>query len=204
MRAYGRSGGILPFILITGNSSRWAVSFKLRPIYSPGTIPLYPDQVWGLGCQGQRLGHVRNPATNLRLSGPQCVMIEISQLQRSEGFRINFWGRVISVGQNLYHSRENAISNMVVHLDWTCKEYKLLNSLMFCFPCIIVDQYNETNVMHVLFNLLRINASTCFEHYLHILRRRLHERHLVYCMRVMSVGCTRIEVPLPSWCSQLT
>jgi hypothetical protein len=36
----------------------------------------------------------------------------------------------------------------------------------------IVCQCNETNVMHFLFSLLRINASTCFERYLLIFRRR--------------------------------
>jgi hypothetical protein len=28
------------------------------------------------------------------------------------------------------------------------------------------------------------------------LQEALHQRHLVYCVRVMSVGCTRIGVPL--------
>jgi hypothetical protein len=32
----------------------------------------------------------------------------------------------------------------------------LSSILMFCWPCIIVYQYSETNVMHFLFNLLRI------------------------------------------------
>jgi hypothetical protein len=32
----------------------------------------------------------------------------------------------------------------------------------------------------------------------------LQKRHLVYCVRVISVCCTRIGVPLQSWCSQLT
>jgi hypothetical protein len=41
---------------------------------------------------------------------------------------------------------------------------------MFCWPCIIVYQYSETNVIKFSFNLCR--ASTCFEHYLLILRRR--------------------------------
>jgi hypothetical protein len=27
----------------------------------------------------------------------------------------------------------------------------------------------------------------------------LYKRHLVYCLRVMSVGCTRIETDLQSW-----
>jgi hypothetical protein len=43
---------------------------------------------------------------------------------------------------------------------------------LFCWPCIIVHQYNKTNVMHFSFNLLRIKVSTSFEHYLLILRRR--------------------------------
>jgi hypothetical protein len=30
--------------------------------------------------------------------------------------------------------------------------------LMFCWPCIIVYQYSETNVMHFLLNLLRIKG----------------------------------------------
>jgi hypothetical protein len=35
-----------------------------------------------------------------------------------------------------------------------------------------IYQYHRTNVMHFLFSLLRMNASTCFEHYLLIPRRR--------------------------------
>jgi hypothetical protein len=35
-----------------------------------------------------------------------------------------------------------------------------------------VDQYPETNVMRFWFSLLRSNSSTCFEHYVLILRRR--------------------------------
>jgi hypothetical protein len=33
---------------------------------------------------------------------------------------------------------------------------------MFCWPCIIVHQYSETNVMHFLFSLLRINGIYMF------------------------------------------
>jgi hypothetical protein len=47
-----------------------------------------------------------------------------------------------------------------------------IRNLMFCWPCFIVYQYNEPNVMLFLFNLLRIKASTLFEHYMLILRRR--------------------------------
>jgi hypothetical protein len=42
-----------------------------------------------------------------------------------------------------------------------------------CYECnTLTYQHNETNVMHFLFNLLRLNALKCFEHYLLILRRR--------------------------------
>jgi hypothetical protein len=75
---------------------------------------------------------------------------------------------------------------------------------MFCRPGIIVYQYNETNVMHFSFNLLRIKS-------LHLLRALLahpqevlHKRHLVYCVRVMSVGCATTAVKLQSWHNQLT
>jgi hypothetical protein len=33
---------------------------------------------------------------------------------------------------------------------------------MFCWPCIIVHPYNETNVMHFLFNLLKIKGLYMF------------------------------------------
>jgi hypothetical protein len=33
---------------------------------------------------------------------------------------------------------------------------------MFCWPCIIVYRYSETNVMHFLFNLLRIKGLYIF------------------------------------------
>jgi hypothetical protein len=45
-------------------------------------------------------------------------------------------------------------------------------SLQLPHDCISVYQYNEINMMHFLFNLLELRASTCFEHYLLILRRR--------------------------------
>jgi hypothetical protein len=36
------------------------------------------------------------------------------------------------------------------------------------------------------------------------LQEALHNRHLVYGVRVISVGCTKIGVELQTWCSQLT
>jgi hypothetical protein len=54
-------------------------------------------------------------------------------------------------------------------------------------------RYSETNMMHVLFNLLRIKGLYMFRALLAHPQEVLHNRHLVYCERVMSVGCTRIE-----------
>jgi hypothetical protein len=66
--------------------------------------------------------------------------------------------------------------------------------LMFCWPCIIVHQYIETNVMHFSFSLLRIKGLYMFRALLAHLQEALHKRHLVYCVRVMSVGGTRVGV----------
>jgi hypothetical protein len=58
------------------------------------------------------------------------------------------------------------------------------------------DQYNETNVMHFLFSLLRIKSLYMFQELLAHLQEAQHRRHLVHCVHVMSVCCT--------WCNQLT
>jgi hypothetical protein len=64
---------------------------------------------------------------------------------------------------------------------------------MFCCPCIIVYQYNEIKVMHISFSLLRIK----FLYMIRALRAEpqeaLHKRHLIYCVRVMSVGCGTVQ-----------
>jgi hypothetical protein len=75
---------------------------------------------------------------------------------------------------------------------------------MFCWPCIIVYHYSETKVMHSLFSLLRIKGLYMFRALLAHPQEVLHKRHLVYCVRVMSVGCTRTGVKFQSWCSQGT
>jgi hypothetical protein len=79
----------------------------------------------------------------------------------------------------------------------------LILCLMFCWPCIIVYQYNETNVTHFSFNLLRIKGLSMLRTWLIHLQETLHKRHLVYCAR-MSVGCGTIAVSLQPWHSQLT
>jgi hypothetical protein len=45
-------------------------------------------------------------------------------------------------------------------------------------------QYSETNVMHFLFNLLRIKGLYMFRALLAHPQEALHKRHLVYCVRV--------------------
>jgi hypothetical protein len=68
-------------------------------------------------------------------------------------------------------------------------------------------QYNETSVMHFSFSLLRIKGLYMFRALFAHLQEVLHKRHLVYCMRIMSVGCATIEVKLqPTYilCTQYT
>jgi hypothetical protein len=64
-------------------------------------------------------------------------------------------------------------------------------------------RYSKTNVVHFLFSLLRIKGLYMFRALLAHLQEVQHKWQLVYCVCVMSVGCTRIGVPLQSWCSQL-
>jgi hypothetical protein len=54
-------------------------------------------------------------------------------------------------------------------------------------------RYTETNVMHFLFNLLTIMGLCMFWTLLAHPQEALNKRHLVYCMRKMSVGCTKIN-----------
>jgi hypothetical protein len=62
-------------------------------------------------------------------------------------------------------------------------------------------QHSKTNVKYFLFHLLRIKGLYMFRALLAHLQEALHKRHLVYCVRVMSVGCTRIGV---EWSGCLT
>jgi hypothetical protein len=62
-----------------------------------------------------------------------------------------------------------------------------LHEIPTCFIC----QYSETKVMQFLFSLLRIKVLYMFRALLAHPQESLHKRHLVYCVRVMSVGCNR-------------
>jgi hypothetical protein len=57
-----------------------------------------------------------------------------------------------------------------------------------------IFQNSETNVMHFFLNLLRIKGLYIFRALLAHPQEVLHKRHLLYCVRVVSVGCTRIIV----------
>jgi hypothetical protein len=76
--------------------------------------------------------------------------------------------------------------------------------LIFCWPCIILYKYDETNVMHFSFSWLRTKSLYMFRALLTHPQEMLHKRYLVYCVHVMSVGCGTVAVKLQSWNSQLT
>jgi hypothetical protein len=77
-------------------------------------------------------------------------------------------------------------------------ELQFKRSALFCDVTLrrLIDcyrhQYSETNVMHFLFSLLGIKSLYMFGALLAHLQEALHNRHLVYCVRVMSFGFTRI------------
>jgi hypothetical protein len=77
--------------------------------------------------------------------------------------------------------------------------------LKFCWPCIILYQCSETNVMHVLFNWWRIKVLYGFRALLAYPQEAPNKRHLVYCFGVVSLlHQDSGRVSLQSWCSQLT
>jgi hypothetical protein len=56
--------------------------------------------------------------------------------------------------------------------------------------CNKTYQYSETNVIHFLFNLLKIKSLYIFRALLAHPQEVLNKRQLIYCVCVMSVGCT--------------
>jgi hypothetical protein len=58
--------------------------------------------------------------------------------------------------------------------------------------------------MHFSFNLLRIKSLYMFRALLTHPQEALHKRRVVYCVRIMSVGCVMIAMEMQSWHSQLT
>jgi hypothetical protein len=76
--------------------------------------------------------------------------------------------------------------------DLFLSKQNLLSNLLFCRQRIIVYQYSETNLMQFLFSLLRIKGLYIFRALLAHPQEVLQKRHLVHCVRVMSVGCYQV------------
>jgi hypothetical protein len=76
----------------------------------------------------------------------------------------------------------------------TCINLGCINctNLMLCWPWILVYQYRKTNVMHFLFNLLRIKGLYMFRALLAHPQEALHKRHLVL-FNVHTVHIRRIR-----------
>jgi hypothetical protein len=53
-------------------------------------------------------------------------------------------------------------------------------------------QHSATNVLHFLFNLLRIKGIYMFRALLAHPQEAIHKRHLVYCVRLITVGYTKM------------
>jgi hypothetical protein len=70
---------------------------------------------------------------------------------------------------------------------------QLCRALKFENGCF---QYSKTKVMYVLFSSLKVKGLYMFRALLAHSQEVLHKWHLVYCVRVMSAGCTRVGVPV--------
>jgi hypothetical protein len=70
-----------------------------------------------------------------------------------------------------------------------------MNAQLHTFKILaLYEGYSETNVMNFLFSLLKIKGLYMFPALLALSQETLHKRHLVYCVHVMSVGCTMTGV----------
>jgi hypothetical protein len=56
-------------------------------------------------------------------------------------------------------------------------EFIKFNCFLFCWPCIILYQYSDINVMHCLFNLFKIKDFYMFRALLADPQEALHKRH---------------------------
>jgi hypothetical protein len=70
-----------------------------------------------------------------------------------------------------------------------------LKNLLFCWPCIVIHQYSKTNEMHFLYSCCyELTASTCFEHYLLIFRRRCtNNTWYIACVLCLLAAPTRMQ-----------
>jgi hypothetical protein len=91
--------------------------------------------------------------------------------------------------ESTLHGHETGGLNFHHH---RCKNLKTSNNSG------LLNQYSETNMMHFSFNLLRIKGLYMFRALLAHPQEALHKRHLVYWVRIMSVGCGTMK---PTWCT---
>jgi hypothetical protein len=70
------------------------------------------------------------------------------------------------------------------------------HSISVQWPCLTVWQYSETNVIHFLFNILRIKSPYMFPPLLAHPQEVLNKRHLIYWVRVMSAVCISSSTPI--------
>jgi hypothetical protein len=75
--------------------------------------------------------------------------------------------------------------------------YFFCSSDILCITILkqLAFQYNKTNVMQFSFNLLKIKSRYMFRALLAHPQEVLNNRHLVYCIRIMSVGCGTVVAP---------
>jgi hypothetical protein len=64
-----------------------------------------------------------------------------------------------------------------------------LDSTVYSLALLLASQYNETNVMHFSFNLLRIKGIYMFRALLAHPQETLHKRHLVYARNIPNSVC---------------
>jgi hypothetical protein len=144
------------------------------------------------------LGHARSPALAATQVCLELGCFYCEYLKEVDG---NMFLRLANTRHSWLHSVSyDVVASKVKRADGRTPQ----TNFMFSWPCIIVYQYSETNVMHFLFSLLRIKGLYMVRALLAHPQEALSKRHLVYCMRVTSVGCTSNGVPLQSWCNQLT
>jgi hypothetical protein len=83
-------------------------------------------------------------------------------------------------------SEFSSVQNDSIWCRWVANDFsenrlvQAMNLFVFCWPCITVYQCSETNVMHFLFNLLRIKGLYLFRALLAHPQEALNKRHLVY------------------------
>jgi hypothetical protein len=72
-----------------------------------------------------------------------------------------------------------------------------VKGLMFCWPCIGIYKYSRIYKMHCLYSVYcELTASTCFEHYLLIFRRRCINNNWYTACILCRLAATRVGLEL--------